>query len=98
MVPQNKNEAKGTIWNWNMKDNAMVRYSHNSTFFGGGSLEQHEEFQITVSLWVKFSEHVVKFFFKNVKKIVKKFFFMEFLKLSYIDFDIYLFIFFPINQ
>ena len=42
MVPQNKNGAKGTIWNWNMKDNAMVRYSHNSTFFGGGSLEQHE--------------------------------------------------------
>ena len=42
MVPQNKNEAKGTIWNWNMKDNAMVRYSHNSTFLGGGSLEQHE--------------------------------------------------------
>ena len=43
-----------------MKDNVMARYCHNSTFLEGISIEQHEEFQITSSLLVQFSEPCCK--------------------------------------
>ena len=52
-------KSKKTNWNWNMKDKAMARYCHNSTFLKGVSLELHEEFQIILSLCVQFSQSVV---------------------------------------
>ena len=58
----------------------MARYCHNSTFLEEVSFEQLEEIQITISLWIQFSETVAKT--------------VEFLKLSGINFDTYSFVFF----
>ena len=63
----------------------MARYCNNNTLLKGVSLEEHEEFQITLSLWFHF-------FITSWKKSV---FDMELLKLSYIDFDKCFSIFFP---
>ena len=80
-------KAKGTSWNWNMKDNVMARYCHDSIFLYGVSFEWHEEFQIIFSLWVQFSEPVAKTYFLS----------MEFFKLPSTNFGTYFFIFFSIN-
>ena len=74
----------GTSWNWNMKDNFMTRYCHNCTFLDVVSFEHHKEFQIFWTCW------------KNLFFV--KFTTMEFLKLSYINFETYFFLIFRINQ
>ena len=78
--PKIRMKAKETSWKWNIKNNSMARYCHNSTFLEEVSFEQHEEIQITISLWIQFSETVAKT--------------VEFLKLSGINFDTYSFVFF----
>ena len=44
-----------------MKDNFMTRYCDNCKFFGVASFKQHEEFQISLSLWrYKMSRSTIK--------------------------------------
>ena len=37
--PKTRVKTRGTIWNWNVKDNFMARYWHNCTFLEGASFE-----------------------------------------------------------
>ena len=48
--PKMRLKGKRTSWNSNMKDNFMARYCHNRTFLEGASFEEHNEFQISLSL------------------------------------------------
>ena len=50
-LPKIRMIEKRTSWNWNM-NNFMARYCYNCTLLEGVSFEQHEEFKITLSLWV----------------------------------------------
>ena len=43
--------------------NFRARYGHNCTFSEGFSFEYHENFYITLSLRVQFSETVAKIYF-----------------------------------
>ena len=52
--------------NWNVKNNFMARYRLNCTFLEGAFFEQHEEFEISLSLWVQFSEPVAKIYFCQI--------------------------------
>ena len=69
----------------------MASYWRNYTFLEGVSFEEHEEFQLTLSLLVRFSERVAKSYF------FVKFAVTELLKLDYINFDTYCFVYFPIS-
>ena len=68
-----------------MKDSLMARYCHDCTFLEGGSLKQHEEFQIN-----QLMSSILQIYIFFVNFII-----MEFLKLSYISFDKYFFIILP---
>ena len=46
-----------------MKDNFVASYCYNFTFLEGVSFEQHEEFQITLSFGVQFSEPFAEIYF-----------------------------------
>ena len=63
VFPKIRMKAKGTSWKWNMKNNFMARHCNNTTLLDGVSFEQPKEFQITLSLWVQFSETVAKIYF-----------------------------------
>ena len=58
--PEMRVRTKGTSWNWNMKDNFMVRYCDNCTFLEEVYFEKNKKFQISLSLWVEFYEPVAK--------------------------------------
>ena len=67
--------------------NFLWIFAKNSYILEGVSFEQHEEFQITLSLCVQFSEHVAKIYFcHGVSQIILH-------KLWHIFLDV-----FPINQ
>ena len=55
-----RNESKRSLLKLKCENNFMARYCHSYTYLERVSFEQHEEFQITLSLSVQFSELVAK--------------------------------------
>ena len=60
LLNKSKNR-RNSLWNINIKDSFLARYCHNCTIFERVSFKQHVELQISISLWVQFSELLAKF-------------------------------------
>ena len=67
-VLQNKTESKKELVETQiyMKDNFLVRYCITVHFWREVSFEQHNEFQVSLSLWFQFSESVAKIYFRQI--------------------------------